>query len=124
MEDGLAAADRVVHAFVAPQLALDHLDVEAREVLPASGREVVEDAHGVAAGEQAAHDVRADEAAPPGDEHRHRSAATWKLVVSEPGTGSRRRRELPSIAAAAELITPAASWPAQTACILAARRSM
>ncbi len=64
MEDELDAADCVVHALVAAQLALDDLDVvlEPSQVGAVPGREVVEDANGVAPLEQAADEVRADEA--------------------------------------------------------------
>ena len=81
MEDELAAANRRVHALVAPQLPLDQLDVEPVEVLAAARREVVEDAHVVAALEQRPHEVRADEARAACDEDCHLglSATTWKL---------------------------------------------
>ncbi len=73
MVDDLDAARRVVHALVAPELALDDLDRvdDLREVRPVAGGEVVEHAHLVAAREQRAHEVRADEARPAGDEHLH-----------------------------------------------------
>ena len=81
MEDELAAAHRGVDALVAPQLPLDQLDVEPGEVLAAARREVVEDAHVVAALEQRPHEVRADEAraARNKDCHLGLSATTWKL---------------------------------------------
>ena len=68
MVDDLAPADGVVHALVAAQLALDDLDVEPVEVRAVAGREVVEHAHLVAALEQRANEVRADEAGAAGDE--------------------------------------------------------
>ena len=79
MVDDLDAADGVVHALVAAQLALDDLDVEPVEVRAAAGREVVEHAHVVAALEQRAHEVRADEARTAGDERLRHSltATTW-----------------------------------------------
>ena len=79
MVDDLGAAHGVVHALVAAQLALDDLDVEPLEVRAAAGGEVVEHAHVVAALEQRAHEVRADEAGAAGDEHeRHQAtASTW-----------------------------------------------
>ena len=69
VEDDLGAANGVVHALVAAQLALDDLDVEAGEVRAVAGREVVEHAHLVAALEQRPDEVRADEAGAAGDEH-------------------------------------------------------
>src|SRR5207248_8841058 len=81
VEDDLDAARRRVHALVAPELALDELDValDVREVVAAAGREVVEDADVVAALEQAADEIRADEPGAAGDQHLHgyRSATTW-----------------------------------------------
>ena len=79
MEDDLDAAHSVVHALVAAELAFDHLDVEPFEVRAESGREVVEHAHLVAALEQRANEVGADEAGSAGDEHpaAHRIATTW-----------------------------------------------
>ena len=63
MEDELDAADGVVDALVAPQLALDHLDVvlEPGEIPAVAGREVVEHAHAVTALEQRPNEVAADE---------------------------------------------------------------
>ena len=73
MEHELGAADGRVDTLVAPQLSFDHLDVrlEAGEVRAASGREVVEHAHLVAAREQRSNEVRADEARAAGDENLH-----------------------------------------------------
>ena len=70
MEDDLDAADGVVDALVAAQLALDHLDVvlETVEVGAVAGGEVVEDAHRVAALEQGVDEVAADESGASGDE--------------------------------------------------------
>ena len=116
----------VVHALVAPQLALDDLDVEAVEVLAVAGREVVEHAHLVAALEQRAHEVRADEAAAAGDEDaRHQAtASTWKFANSEPGIGSRSDGSARSTAAAETLI-PAISGRASTrTCARLKSRSM
>ena len=78
MEHDLHAAHRVVNALVAAQLPLDHLDVETLEVRPAAGGEVVEDANRVAALDQSAGEIRADEAGSARDEHlrhpeRHRT---------------------------------------------------
>ncbi len=102
MEDDLRAAHGVVNALVAPQLAFDDAHVEAGEVLAPAGREVVEHAHLVAPLDEGAHEVRADEPAAARDEDAaaHRSATTWKFGISEPGTGSRSRRERASIASA------------------------
>ena len=77
--DGLRPAHGVVHTLVAAQLALDDLDVEAVEVRAVAGGEVVEHAHLVAALEQRADEVRADEAGAAGDEDaRHQAtASTW-----------------------------------------------
>ena len=86
------AAHGVVDALVAAELALDDLDVEALEVRAAAGREVVEHAHLVAPLEQRAHEVRADEAGAPGDEH----ARSCELLRGdgdpepEPGDGVER----------------------------------
>ena len=65
MEDDLDAAHGRVDALVRAQVALDELDVvlEPGEVGPAAGREVVEHADVVAAREQRADEVRADEPA-------------------------------------------------------------
>ncbi len=73
MEDDLAAADGVVDALVALDVALDQLDVVAElgEVLAPAGGEVVEHAHLVAVVEQALDEVRADEPAAAGDERPH-----------------------------------------------------
>ena len=101
VEDELDAAGRVVHALVAPQLALDDLDVvEPDEVAAVAGREVVEHAHLVAALEQAADEIGADEAGAPGDQNLHGSATTWKLAISDPVRGSLRSVERRSRAAA------------------------
>ena len=79
MVDDLGAAHGVVHALVAAQLALDDLDVEPFEVRAVARGEVVEHADVVAALEQGADEVRADEAGAAGDEHaRHQAtASTW-----------------------------------------------
>ena len=81
MEDDLDAAHGRVHALVRAEVALDELDVvlEPGEVRAAPGREVVEHAHVVAAREERAHEVRADEAAAARDERLHRgtSPTTW-----------------------------------------------
>ena len=83
MEDDLDAADGVVHALVAAQLTLDHLDVvvESRQVGAVAGGEVVEDTHRIAPLEQAADEVGANEAAAARYEHlaAHQAtpARTW-----------------------------------------------
>jgi hypothetical protein len=79
VEDDLGAADRVVDALVAPQLALDEVDVvvDLGQVRPVPGREVVEYPDLVAALEQRPDEVRADEARSTGDERLHASATTW-----------------------------------------------
>ena len=95
MEDDLGAADGVVHALVAmrssPSTTSTSRPVEVRA---AAGREVVEHAHLVAALEQRAHEVRADEPGAAGDERLHGAftAVTWKFANSAPGTGSRSSR--------------------------------
>ena len=70
VEDELDAANRVVDALVAAQLPLDDLDVvlQPGEVRAVAGGEVVEHANGVAALEERANEVRADEAGSAGDE--------------------------------------------------------
>src|SRR5581483_4028804 len=77
--DDLRAAHGVVHALVAPQLALDDLEVEPLEVRAVPGGEVVEHADVVAALEQGAREVRADEPRSARDEDaRHQAtASTW-----------------------------------------------
>src|SRR5262249_8656358 len=51
------------------QVALDQLDsLESRQVLAPAGGEVVEDAHAIAATDQAFHDVRTDETGTAGDQ--------------------------------------------------------
>jgi hypothetical protein len=68
-----------VHSLVAAQLAFHDLDIEPFEIRPVSRGEVVEHADVVAALEQGADQVRADEACATGDEHeRHQAtASTW-----------------------------------------------
>ena len=109
MEDDLGPAHRVVDALVGAELALDHGGVEAGQVRTAPRGEVVEHAHLVAALEQRAHEVRADEPTAAGDErdaaHADFSATTWKFANSVPGPGSLRVAERASIASAAELST-------------------
>src|SRR5919197_239910 len=104
VEDDLDAARRGVHALVAPQLALDELDLalDVGKVLAAPGGEVVQHAHVVAALEQAADEVRADEAGPTGDEdlNLYGSATTWKLAIRDPERGSLRSVERRAGAAA------------------------
>ena len=80
MVDDLDPAHGGVHAFVAPELALDDLDVEPGEVGAVPGREVVEHLDLVAAVEQRAHEVRADEAAAARYQYARQegfSATTW-----------------------------------------------
>ena len=82
MEDNLRVSNSGVHALVAAQLAFDQLDVSGQpgQVRPVPGREVVEHADAVAALEQGADEVRADEpgAARDEDEATHVfSATTW-----------------------------------------------
>src|SRR5581483_3549268 len=88
--DDLDAAHRVVDALVAAQLALDDLYVEPLEVRAVAGREVVEHAHLVAALEQGAHEVRAEEAGPAGDEHplRHQGRILPDEPAATPPTAS------------------------------------
>ena len=64
VEDHVAAADGVVDALVAAQVALDELyvAVDLGEIAAMTGREVVEDLHGVPARKQLRHEVGADEA--------------------------------------------------------------
>src|SRR5206468_11628731 len=102
VEDDLAAARGGVHALVAPQRSLDELDValDVGEVVAVAGGEVVEHAHLVAALEQAADEIGADEAGAPGDQNLHGSATTWKLAISDPVRGSLRSVERLSRAAA------------------------
>jgi hypothetical protein len=81
VEDHVDAADGGVHALVRTEIALDQVDVvlQLREIGATPGREVVEDANVVAALEQRANQVGADEAAAAGDEglQRGTSATTW-----------------------------------------------
>ena len=99
MEDDLHPTHGVVDTLVASELSLDDLDVDPVEIPPAPRGEVVEHADVVAALEQCAHQVGADEAAAPCDEcfHRGVSARTWKFAKRLPGPGSRRRADRPSI---------------------------
>src|ERR687891_1305812 len=78
VEDELDASYRVMHALVAPELPLDELDVpvQPREVRAVASREVVEHAHVVAAGEQRAYEVRAEEARSPASASRPQTIAT------------------------------------------------
>jgi hypothetical protein len=72
-----------VDAFVRAELALHDLDVvrDVGQVRPLAGREVVEDAHAVAAPDERPDEVRADEPAAAGDEdaagYDATSATTW-----------------------------------------------
>jgi hypothetical protein len=83
MEDELDAAHGVVDALVRAELALDDLDVvrDVREVRPLPRGEVVEHADAVAALDERADEVRADEPAAAGDEdlagYDATSAITW-----------------------------------------------
>jgi hypothetical protein len=79
MEDDLRAAHCVVHALVAPQLALDDLDAKTGDVCARARREVVEHSDLVASLEQCLHEVRADEPGAAGDEdlRAHFTARTW-----------------------------------------------
>ena len=79
-------------ALVRAEVAFDHLDVveELGEVLAAAGREVVEHAHGVAAGEQRADEIRADEAGAARDENlatAHASGSPRSIVWQGAATG-------------------------------------
>ena len=87
VEDDLDALDGRVDALVGAEVALDHLDVveELGEVLAAAGGEVVEHPHGVAAGEQRANEIRADEPGaardenlPPAHDSRPRRSIVWQ----------------------------------------------
>ena len=90
MVDDVDAADGVVDALVAAQLALDDLDRRSPSRFARDpGREVVEHAHLVAALEQRADEVRADEAGAAGDERRRHAAN-----LRDPAR--RRRRQAPS----------------------------
>src|SRR5829696_3167113 len=93
MEDELDAARGGVHALVAAEVAFHELDLipHVREVGAVAGGEVVEHPHVVAAREQRADEVAADEPAAAGDEHlRHQpttvparaAAATPKPIPS------------------------------------------
>src|SRR5882724_189416 len=66
-------------AFVAPELAFDDLYPEPFEVRAVAGGEVVEDAYVVAALEQCANEVRADESGSAGDE----SGARHQTILPE-----------------------------------------
>jgi hypothetical protein len=97
VEDDLGAADRVVDALVAAQLAFDDLDLEAREVGAVAGREVVEHADVVAPLEQVANEVRADEAAAAGNDdfHAHASGDSGHVTGLTPKGVRNRRPALP-----------------------------
>src|SRR5581483_11598422 len=83
--DDLPAADRVVYALVAAELSFDDVDVEAVEVRAVPRREVVEHADLVAALEQRAHEVRADEACASGDDRScHQAAQPTPRVTAVP----------------------------------------
>jgi hypothetical protein len=72
-----------VDSFVASQLAFDDLHVDGLEVAPVAGGEVVEHPHLVAALEQRADEVRADEAGTAGDEDaRHYDAPLLLNVLN------------------------------------------
>jgi hypothetical protein len=95
VEDELDASDGVVDALVAAELALDDLDVvlEAGEVRAVAGGEVVEDANRVAAFEQLANEVRADEATAAGDEDAAAQVSlrdTVRDATARPSASQRR----------------------------------
>ena len=108
MEHDLGPANGVVHAFVAPELPFDDLDVmlEAGEIPPAARREVVEHADLVASCEEGADQVRADEPAASCDQRLHRrvTLADAQALLS---AGSCSDQPSASCAAAA----PAAASP-------------
>ncbi len=95
MEDDLDSAYGVVDPLVAPELALDELDVpiEPGQIGAVAGREVVEHAHVVAPCEQSANDVRPDEAGAAGDEDLHAGRTVLELDTCFllDGRGSGRR---------------------------------
>jgi hypothetical protein len=62
-----------MHALVGTELALDDLDLEALEIGPIAGREVVQHAHFVSALDERVHEIRADEPGSAGDECLHPS---------------------------------------------------
>ena len=110
MVDDLDAADGVVHALVAAQLALDDLDAEPVQVRAVAGREVVQHAHLVAALQQRADEVPADEPAAAGDEDAAHASALLRdhVVVEEDRAGPRRaqRRDAPVERRAARVQQP------------------
>ena len=118
MEHELDAAHRVVHALVRAELALDDLDAETVQVRAVARREVVEHAHVVAALEQGAHEVRADEAAAPGDERLHSSppatAASPKPSHVTAWSGTPATMPTAFQVPAATRIQPAATSPKKT----------
>ena len=77
VEDDLASLDGREHPLEAPQIAFDDLDVlrDVKKVSAIAGREVVEDTHVVAAGEERVDEMRADEAGTTGDENAGHQAA-------------------------------------------------
>ena len=80
MEHHFHTTDGIVDTLVAPQLALDYLDVarDPVQVPPHTRREVVDDANRIAAREQRSSQVRADEPCAAGDENMsaHRTDAS------------------------------------------------
>ena len=120
MEDELDAAHGVVDALVAAQLALDDLDVvlQAGEVRAVAGREVVEHANGVAALEQRADEVRADEAGAAGDEdpatHAGDPSGSGRTArfcsVSGPDWPGEERRRPPMSSPTWAVRAPLAAW--------------
>ena len=76
MEHDLDPAGGGVYTLVAPQLSLDdlHLVGELGKVRAVAGREVVEDAHFVAALDEGAGKIRPDEASTACDENLHSEA--------------------------------------------------
>ena len=77
MEHHLGPADGRVDALVGSQVPFDDLDVtpDVGEILPAPCGEVVEDTHAVAARDESAHEVGADETAAT----RHENDAAHEL---------------------------------------------
>ena len=93
MEDDLDSSYGVVNPLVAPELALDEVDVpiEPGQIGAVAGREVVEHAHLVAPREEGANDVRADEAGSAGDEDPHAGVTVLNTRLFLDGGGSCRR---------------------------------
>jgi len=83
VKDGAHPVEDVAQ-LIADEVPFEEDGVEAGEVLAPAGRQVVQHADRLALGEQAPHEVRADEAGTAGHEHGHQARSSIdELAVPE-----------------------------------------